>query len=332
MLPPKARGLRKGRTDNLSFRDGPKGGSVTVRTRSQLDGLIDSLFPSAGSPRVTASELRTWLQDILDSMTLASEEDSETLQATLDAIMEGTGVTIDRTTNGEIEVGASGGGSGSNDGVADSVALTLAANGTDVTVTVGRSAGLDDLTDTLTLALITDDEAHQLSQIPGLEEKTQGLVVEDTYVWADTTDWDIALRSDAPPTPWLTAALWDPMLTISAQDTAGENDYLVLRGAINADVTKVRVEITRGTKTLVYSGSAFRRIHKTQTSVTPTTHTRTVSSTPVTSCRYSSGRSPGRSPSSGTTSGMPRSTPAGSTGISRRPTTRSRRSRMLSTT
>ena len=238
---------------------------MTVRTRSQLDGLIDSLFPSDGDPRITAAELRTWLQDILDSITLASEEDSETLQATLAAIMEGTGVTIDRTTNGEIEVSASGGG-GLADGVADSVALTLASNGTDVTVTLGRSAGLADLTDTLTLALITDDEAHQLSQIPGLEDKTQDLAVENSYTWADSEDGDIAIRSDAPPTPWLASTIWDDERTIVNADISGGDDYLVLRIGINADVTEFRVQITRGSNEFAYNGSAFRRIHKTQTS------------------------------------------------------------------
>ena len=249
---------------------------MAVRDKAGIAAQMLALLPNNSTEEISPADIRAIFTDMLDSLAFRTDVNrTRFVDGTPDNAVGVDGdVAIDYTGARLLERVAGvyvlrftvSAGGGSEDGVADSVTLALAANGTDLTVTIGRTESLADIDSTITLPLITDDEAHQLSQIPGLEAKTQGLVVLDTYVWADTTDWDIALRSDAPPTPWLTSALWDPMLTISSQDTAGENDYLVLRGAINADVTKVRVEITRGTKTLVYSGSAFRRIHKTQTS------------------------------------------------------------------
>ena len=59
-------------------------------------------------------------------------------------IMAGTNVTIDRGTTGEITVSSVG-----HDGVAN--ALTLNINGSVLTVTIGRSNGLPNLTQSITL-------------------------------------------------------------------------------------------------------------------------------------------------------------------------------------
>ena len=84
------------------------------------------------------------------------------------------------------------------------------------------------------------------------------------YVWADSTDGDIAFRIDAPPSPWLASTLWTDEYTIDALD-AGLN-YLVLRIPITGDVTEWQVERTRGTATHDFHGSGFHRIHKAETS------------------------------------------------------------------
>ena len=124
----------------------------------------------------------------------------------------------------------------------------------------GKSAGAWDAAFTFEL---TNDQLHALSQIAGLEAKTADLAIEDSYTFADTTDGDIAIRSDAPPAPWLTAALWDPMLTYSSQD-AGRRERLPCSAGsgMSADITTFRVEIERTSGTVYYNGSAFRRIHK----------------------------------------------------------------------
>ena len=114
-----------------------------------------------------------------------------------------------------------------------------------------------------TVDALTADERHDLEQVPGLIEATQDIVVEREYAWADSSDGDIAFRSDAPPTPWLTDALWDDEWTISAGDAT--DNYLVLRIGIDADVTVFRVERTRGTVTHEYTSSGFKRIHHAET-------------------------------------------------------------------
>ena len=110
---------------------------------------------------------------------------------------------------------------------------------------------------------LTPTELHYISLIPGLEDKTQELVVENSYTWADSSDGDIALRNDFPPVAWLGTALWSDDITASALDEI--DHYLVLRIGTTDNIEEWRVERTRGTAEHVYHGSSFRRIHRTQT-------------------------------------------------------------------
>ena len=110
---------------------------------------------------------------------------------------------------------------------------------------------------------VTDDDRHLLDQVPGLVDKTQDLVVENEYTWADSSDGDIAFRLDAPPTPWLSSALWTSTYNIDAPDN-GLN-YLVFRIPIDADITEWQVERTRGAVVHEFHGSGFHRIHPSET-------------------------------------------------------------------
>ena len=112
---------------------------------------------------------------------------------------------------------------------------------------------------------LTDDQLHALSQLPALEARTADLAVENAYTWADTTDGGVALRANAAPQPWLGTAVFDDFYEFDAQDDAGNDRYIVLRIGINADVTEFRVQITRGAALSFYSGSAFHRIHASET-------------------------------------------------------------------
>ena len=100
--------------------------------------------------------------------------------------------------------------------------------------------------------------------MPGIVGKTQDLVEENTYTWADSSDGDIAFRLDAPPAPWLQSAIWTDTYTIDALD-AGLN-YLAFRIPITGDITEWQVERTRGSATHDFHGSGFHRIHRAETS------------------------------------------------------------------
>ena len=119
---------------------------------------------------------------------------------------------------------------------------------------------------TATPVALTDTAKHSLSQIPALEERTQDLAIEDTYVWADTTDGVISLRSDAPPSPWLQTTIWGATYSYSSQDAGADNTYIVMRIGNSEEVNQFRVEVTKGSNTFYYNGAAFRRIHKSETS------------------------------------------------------------------
>ena len=110
---------------------------------------------------------------------------------------------------------------------------------------------------------VTDDDRHLLDQVPGLVDKTQDLVVENEYTWADSSDGDIAFRLDAPPTPWLSSALWTSTYNIDAPDN-GLN-YLAFRIPIDADITEWQVERTRGAVVHEFHGSGFHRLHPSET-------------------------------------------------------------------
>ena len=118
---------------------------------------------------------------------------------------------------------------------------------------------------TATPVTLTDTAKHSLSQIPALEERTQDLAIEDTYVWADTTDGVISLRSDAPPAPWLQTTIWGATYSYSSQDAGADNTYIVLRIGNSEEVNQFRVEVTKGSNTFYYNGAAFKRIHKSET-------------------------------------------------------------------
>ena len=120
--------------------------------------------------------------------------------------------------------------------------------------------------ETATPVTLTDTAKHSLSQIPALEERTQDLVAEDTYVWADTTDGVISLRSDAPPAPWLQTTVWGATYSYSSQDAGAANTYIVLRIGNSEEVNQFRIEVTKGSNTFYYNGAAFKRIHKSETS------------------------------------------------------------------
>ena len=120
--------------------------------------------------------------------------------------------------------------------------------------------------ETATPVTLTDTAKHSLSQVPALEERTQDLVVEDTYVWADTTDGVISLRSDAPPAAWLQTTIWAATYSYSSQDAGAANTYIVLRIGNSEEVNQFRVEVTKGSNTFYYNGAAFKRIHKSETS------------------------------------------------------------------
>ena len=112
---------------------------------------------------------------------------------------------------------------------------------------------------------LTDTAKHSLSQVPALEERTQDLAIEDTYVWADTTDGVISLRSDAPPAPWLQTTIWGATYSYSSQDAGANNTYIVLRIGNSEEVNQLRIEVTKGSNTFYYNGAAFKRIHKSET-------------------------------------------------------------------
>ena len=118
---------------------------------------------------------------------------------------------------------------------------------------------------TATPVTLTDTAKHSLSQIPALEERTQDLAIEDTYVWADTTDGVISLRSDAPPAPWLQTTIWGATYSYSSQDAGADNTYIVLRIGNSEEVNQFRVGVTKGSNTFYYNGAAFKRIHKSET-------------------------------------------------------------------
>ena len=118
---------------------------------------------------------------------------------------------------------------------------------------------------TATPVTLTDTAKHSLSQVPALEERTQDLAIEDTYVWADTTDGVVSLRSDAPPAPWLLSTIWGATYSYSAQDAGAGNTYVVMRIGNAEEVNQFRIEVTKGTNTFYYNGAAFKRIHKSET-------------------------------------------------------------------
>ena len=78
--------------------------------------------------------------------------------------------------------------------------------------------------------------------------------LEDTYVWADTTDGVISLRSDAPPAPWLQIdCLGGNVLITALRTPAQANTYIVLRIGNSEEVNQFRIEITKGSNTFYYS-------------------------------------------------------------------------------
>ena len=52
---------------------------MTVRTKAELDAQVASMFPSAGSPRITAEELRDYLLDVNDSVEFPAPAPSGTM-------------------------------------------------------------------------------------------------------------------------------------------------------------------------------------------------------------------------------------------------------------
>ena len=118
---------------------------------------------------------------------------------------------------------------------------------------------------TATPVTATDAAKHALSQVPALEERTQDLAIEDTYVWADTTDGVISLRSDAPPAPWLQTTIWGATYSYSSQDAGADNTYIVMRIGNSEEINQFRIEVTKGSNTFYYNGAAFKRIHKSET-------------------------------------------------------------------
>ena len=203
---------------------------MAVRTKTELASQITTLLADNTTGNIGADDVRSVFTDVIDSLAFLTDSTD---------VLFGSGVpasSLGKDTDAYLDV--------------------------DTGTWYGKAAGAWDAKFTFEL---TNDQLHALSQIAGLEAKTADLAIEDSYTFADTTDGDIAIRSDAPPAPWLTAALWDPMLTYSSQDAAGGNDYLVLRIGHDADITTFRVEIERTSGTVYYNGSAFRRIHKSET-------------------------------------------------------------------
>ena len=67
---------------------------------------------------------------------------------------------------------------------ADGVERTAQLAGGGGAGTVETEAPVEGDGETATPVTLTDTAKHSLSQVPALEERTQDLVVEDTYVWA----------------------------------------------------------------------------------------------------------------------------------------------------
>ena len=109
----------------------------------------------------------------------------------LTQILAGTNVTIDRGTPGQITVASTG---GAADGVAN--ALTLAVNGQQLTVTIGRSGGLANLQQSVTLPTGGGGGGSDDGVITDISISNSGTVTITRSVGDDiTNDFSTAINS-----------------------------------------------------------------------------------------------------------------------------------------
>ena len=173
------------------------GADITSDFSSAIHALIDaralrrsnnlSDLHNAGNAR---SNLGVLNQSEVDDRVRALSTDVS-INDVLTQILAGTNVTIDRGTPGQITVASTG---GAADGVAN--ALTLAVNGQQLTVTIGRSGGLANLQQSVTLPTGGGGGGSDDGVITDISISNSGTVTITRSVGDDiTNDFSTAINS-----------------------------------------------------------------------------------------------------------------------------------------
>ena len=211
------------------------GADITADFSTAIDALINNLalrqsqnladLDNAGTARTNLGVLNQ--SEVDDRVRALSTNVS--INDVLQQILAGANVTIDRNTNGQITVASTG-----QDGVANS--LALAVNGQQLTVTIGRTGGLANLTQSVTLPGTGGGGGTDDGVITDISISNSGTVTVTRSVGADiTANFGTAINSliDSATNAALDSVAYNQLTRTMTFGTLGGGTSTISLAALN---------------------------------------------------------------------------------------------------